>query len=263
MTSVSSSFKMTRQTILELLYNSQASHLGSCLSVIDILDAIYSSINKEFIMNHDLNRDFIIVSKGHCAAAVYSALFHHGLISKEEIATYHSKNSLLHGHVSHKIFGVEHSTGALGHGLSVGVGIAIGKKTKNLSGNIYVVMGDGEIQEGSIWEALMLASTLNLSNLKILIDYNKISSITFTEKVIHTGNLKSRFEGFGVNVYEIDGHDKTEIMKSISNKNNSKPEVIICHTIKGKGISFAENQPIWHYRSLNHEMKEIAFKELE
>ena len=252
-----------RRKIVEILFSSQASHLGSNMSVVEILDSIYGYVDLDLIKLKSEDRDFVIVSKGHCAAAVYSTLNYYGLLSDEDINGYHSTKSLLQGHVSHGVESVEHSTGALGHGLSVAVGIAIGKKSKNIGGNVYVILGDGEIQEGSIWEALMLASSLKLTNLKIFIDNNKISSITETEKVLSTGPIKNRFEGFGLNVFELDGHNRTEITNHLKlPHNNSKPNVFICNTVKGKGISFSENQAIWHYRTLNLEMKQRALGEL-
>ena len=257
------SSKIIRKKIIEILFRSKASHLGSNMSVVEILDTIYDSVDLDLIKLKSIKRDFIIVSKGHCAAAVYSTLNYYGLLSDEDIDRYHLTDSLLQGHVSHGVSSVEHSTGALGHGLSVAVGVAIGKRSKKSSGNVFVILGDGEIQEGSIWEALMLASSLKLSNLKIFIDNNKISSITETEKVLSTGPLKNRFEGFGLNVFELDGHNKLEIDRHLNFPSyNSKPNVFICNTIKGKGVSFSENQPIWHYRTLDLEMKQKALGEL-
>ena len=210
-----------------------------------------------------MDRDRIIVSKGHAAAATYSVMKEFGLISKSTLETYHQRGSLLQGHVSHFVNYVEHSTGALGHGVSVAVGHAIYLKMIKSKSRVLVLCGDGEIQEGSVWEALMLASSLTLTNLKIFIDNNKISSITETEKVLSTGPIKNRFEGFGLNVFELDGHNRTEITNHLKlPHNNSKPNVFICNTVKWKGISFSENQAIWHYRTLNLEMKQRALGEL-
>jgi transketolase len=159
---------------------------------------------------------------------------------------------------------VEHSTGSLGHGLSVGVGHAVAQRSKNSSSRTYVICGDGEIQEGSCWEALMLASTLKLNNLSVFIDYNKISSITHTESVIHTGELWKRFHGMGLEVFEVDGHRIDEIKKAISKSMGATTaSVIICHTVKGKGFSLAENDPLWHYKTLDDKLLKSALKELE
>ena len=254
-----------RRSILKMLYKAGASHLGSGMSAVELLISMFASVNCNKIINHSADRSRILISKGHCAAATYATMAHFGIISFELLNTYHQDGSLLTGHVNHHVVGVEHSTGALGHGLNVGVGCALGLKIKKIyTEKVLVLCGDGEIQEGAIWEGLMFAVHHKLNNLCVLIDNNRISSITRTEEVIDLRPLKNRFEGFGLNTYEVDGHNITEIMQGIKNSEKfDKPTVIICNTIKGKDIPFAEWDPVWHYRSLNEELFNQAMLHLE
>jgi transketolase len=245
-----------RLTILDMLYRAKASHLGSSMSVVEMLVAMYGSAQVEKIRDRAPDRSRIIVSKGHCAAATYATMAHFGIIPMALLDTYHTDRSLLAGHVSHAVRGVEHSTGALGHGINVAVGCAIGLRTRNVGGALALALvGDGEIQEGSVWEALMLASHLKLNNFVALLDNNRISSITDTDKVLDQRPLAQRFAGFGLGVREVNGHDVTAILLAIRELTaGDRPGVIICNTVKGKGVPFAENQPIWHYRSLDDKL---------
>jgi len=257
--------KEIRLKILKLLYSAKASHLGSGMSVVEMLTAIYSLVDIDKIKNNSPDRSRIFVSKGHCACATYSVMNSFGLIDDETLLTYHSNDSLLAGHGSHSVDCVEHSTGALGHGVSVALGAAIGMKTKNYKNNpiSFCLCGDGEIQEGSVWEAFKLAGHLKLNNFIVLVDYNKISSITDTNKVVNLEPLSDKFSSFGFNSVEVDGHNVNSIHEEIVNRNKDKPLALICHTVKGKGISFAENEPIWHYRTLTDELYAQAVKELK
>ena len=253
-----------RRNILRIIHAAQASHLGSSMSVVEMLVAMYSVSDISKIVEKADSRDRIIVSKGHAAAGTYSVMHEFDLMSEETLFTYHKLKSRLQGHVSHGVKHVEHSTGALGHGLSVGVGHAIYLKSKNLDSRVMVLCGDGEIQEGSTWEALMLAATKKLNQLILLVDVNGISSIKGTEEIIHTGNMKDRFTGFGLRVIEVDGHDAIAIQKAIlTSSSGTEPLVILCKTVKGMGVSFAENEPIWHYRSLNDELFSEAMEGLK
>jgi len=255
----------SRRTVIEIIYKAQASHLGSSLSVIEILTAVYSEVDIEKIRSKSPDRDKIILSKGHAAAALYATLYSFGLMSQEQISTYHQVGSSLQGHVSHGVEFVEHSTGALGHGPSVAVGHALAQNILNSNSVTYVICGDGEIQEGSVWEALMYARTKELGNLVLIIDNNGISSITETKNVINYGLLKNSFVGFDLDVHELDGHDLvaiTTLLKQIKDKPGARPHVLICDTVKGKGVSFAESEPIWHYKTLNKEMLHLALGEI-
>ena len=253
----------TRRNILKIIHSAQASHLGSSMSVVEMLISMYSVSDIKKILAGTKDRDRIIVSKGHAAAATYAVMHEFGLMDKETLHTYHQIGSMLQGHVSHGVKYVEHSTGALGHGLSVGVGHAIYLKLKKYDSKVIVLCGDGEIQEGSVWEAVMLATTKKLDNLFLLIDVNGISSIKGTEEIISTGELGDRFKGFGFNVKKVDGHNVGEIRTALTKKvQNSFPTVILCSTVKGKGVSFAEGDPIWHYKSLDDELLTKALKGL-
>lgn len=253
----------SRKNILKIIHAAKASHLGSSMSIVEILVSMYAVSNTTKILAGDKDRDRVIVSKGHAAAATYAVMHEFGLMTKEMLLKYHQKGSLLQGHVSHGVKYVEHSTGALGHGLSVGVGHAIYLKSQGFESKVMVLCGDGEIQEGSVWEAAMLATTKKLNNLFLLVDVNGISSIKGTEEIISTGDLSDRFKGFGFNVKKVNGHDITEITSALEHKNpNSLPTVILCSTVKGKGVSFAENEPVWHYKSLNDELLMKALEEL-
>lgn len=249
-----------RLKVLEMLYQSQASHLGSNMSVIEILCAIYESVDIEKIKLQSPDRSRVLISKGHSAAATYATLFEYGLLQEEILNSYHKEGSYLTGHVSHYVDGVEHSTGALGHGINVAVGCAIAQKSlHHRNCRTYAVLGDGELQEGSVWEALMLACHKKLSNLVILVDKNGISSITKTDDVIDMNPLRQRFEGFGANVVEVNGHCISDIITAINSiKNNKSPNVVICETIKGYNVPFAENDPMWHYKTLSKSNYEDA-----
>jgi transketolase len=217
---------------------------------------MYGTTDVRKIRERAPDRSRIIVSKGHCAAATYATMGHFGIIPMAMLDTYHTDGSLLAGHVSHAVPAVEHSTGALGHGINVAVGCAIGLRSRgNKNALALTLVGDGEIQEGSVWEALMLASHLKLNNFVLLVDNNRISSITNTEKVLDMRPLEARFSGFGLAVRDVDGHDVGAISTAIRELTaGDRAGVVICNTTKGKGVPFAENQPIWHYRSLNDEL---------
>jgi transketolase len=256
--------RRARISIVKMLYSAKASHLGSSMSIVELLVASYATLDIEKIKSKSKFRDRVIVSKGHAAAATYSVMHEFGLIDQDSLDSYHQKGSMLQGHVSHGVSGVEHSTGALGHGLSVGVGHAYYLKTHRSESKVIVICGDGEIQEGSIWEALMFASTKKLGNLILLVDVNEISSIKETEEIINTGNLDDRFRGFGLNVLWVDGHDIKGLINAMGDSEiDASPLVLLCRTTKGKGVDFAENQPIWHYRSLDDDSFSMAMEALK
>lgn len=253
-----------RLRMLKIMHQSGASHIGACLSVVEILLAIYKSVDVNKIRQLASERDRVVVSKGHSAAALYTVLNHFKLLKDEDFATYYRNNSFLGGHVTACVPGVEHSTGALGHGLSVAVGMGVGLKIKKYDSRVYVVVGDGELQEGSNWEAISYASHLKLGNLCLLIDYNKLSGIGKTNECCSLEPLKDRLEAFGFQSFETDGHNLEFIYQIIQKtKNLKKPVAIICHTIKGKGISFMEGNNVWHYRPLNKEDYEKAVQEIK
>ena len=249
-----------RRAVLLMLFNSKAGHLGSNMSMIEILIAIYSSIDCLKLKLKSMDRSRVLVSKGHCAAATFATLSYFEVLERHVLETYHLQGSLLTGHVNHKVQGIEHSTGALGHGINVAVGCALGLRSKQLMNtDVFAVLGDGELQEGSVWEAIMFIAHNNLSNLITLVDNNKISSITATKNVINMMPFREKFESFGLTVFEVDGHQTTEIISAINKiRRLNTPGIIICNTTKGKNIPFAENEAIWHYKTLNDELLEEA-----
>jgi transketolase len=253
-----------RRRAIDMIFAAQASHLGTSMSLIEMLTAVYESIDVERIKRQDDARDRVIVSKGHGAAATYAVMAQFGLLDEATTATYHTNGTKLAGHVSHAVEAVEHSTGALGHGLPVATGVAIGLRSRKFTGSrAFVILGDGELQEGSNWEALMLASHLKLSNLVVMVDNNRISSITTTSDVINMLPLTERFAGFGFATYDVDGHDVAAIKAAIASiAAGNRAGVIVCNTVKGNGVPFAENEPIWHYRSLNKELYQPAIDAL-
>tara|TARA_B100000575_G_C23078200_1_gene621084 strand:+ start:76 stop:882 length:807 start_codon:yes stop_codon:yes gene_type:complete len=258
------SAKAIRKTVLEILKTSKASHLGSNMSVIEILMAVYSSLNTSLIKKNSLNRDRVIISKGHCAAATYAILYHHNIIDRKTLKNFHLDNSLLAGHVSHSVKGVEHSTGALGHGIAVAAGAALGLKAKKNNQTVFTLCGDGELQEGSVWETLLFCGHHRLNNLIILIDYNKIGNINLIKNVVSLEPIKKKFDSFNLNTKIVDGHNykkiKLEILKA---KKQSKTTVLICNTVKGKDVPFAENKAIWAYKSLDQHNYDRAIKYLD
>ena len=244
-----------------MLHRAGASHLGSSLSIVEMLSSMYESVDCNKIRSGTRDRDRIFVSKGHAAAATYAVMAHSGILPMESLETYHLENSALTGHVNHHVPGVEHSTGALGHGLNVAVGCAYGLKNKypTHTPKVLVLCGDGEIQEGSVWEGLMFAAHHSLSNLAVLIDDNQISSITSTHEVLDLRPYRTKLEAFGFSSSEVDGHDVAAMKATIeSGWKDPRPKALVCRTVKGKGVSFAENQPIWHYRTLNDALLEEA-----
>lgn len=249
--------KSIRKSILDMIYITKSSHIGSCFSVVDILNILYAKIldvDPKFSKKSD--RDFLIMSKGHAAAALYSTLAHYGFIPVKELAEYCKNGGRLAGHSNANVPGVELSTGALGHGLSVGCGIALATDK-----NIYVILSDGECDEGAIWEAALFAPHHNLKNLTIIIDYNKIQSFGLTNKVLNLEPFASKWKSFNWEVLEVDGHNYNELDQAFAYR-ASLPKVMIAHTIKGKGVSFMENNLIWHYRSPDEGQYDKAYKEL-
>jgi len=247
-----------------MISKSSAAHAGTCLSEVEILNAVYKCVNKKKIIDHSTDRDRVILSKGHGAAGLYAVMFKHGLLSQEDIDSFFSDGSIMAGHVSHFIENIEHSTGALGHGLSVGLGMAIGSRSKSYNNRIYVILGDGELHEGSNWEAIMYAGHIVAGNLCILIDKNERTMTGMTADECCLDPLASKFNAFHFDCYEIeDGHNESEIVSIINKTADSiKPVAIICNTVKGKGISYMEGNVVWHYRPPKGKDFDKAMEEL-
>ena len=249
---------------VKMTCKSGASHIGAILSLADIMATLYGKILHYNVKNpKDENRDIFILSKGHAGVAQYCALAEIGMIDKKDLEGYYTYGSLLSGHVSHKVRGAEVSTGSLGHGLGLAVGIAYSFKLDKKDNQVYVLMGDGECEEGSVWEAVMLAVQLKLDNLHVIVDRNNMQALGDCKDIIDLNNLEDKFKAFGFNVLSCDGHNFNELVKSLSAKCDNKPSVVVAHTVKGKGVSFMENNILWHYRNPNQEQAEQAIKELE
>jgi transketolase len=250
---------------LKACAKSHASHIGSGLSCADILAALYSgwlNVSPETISDPD--RDRFILSKGHAAAAYYGTLAESGFIPKHYLELYCQDDSPLGGHVHHSVPGVEVSTGSLGHGLPVGVGMAIAGKRAGRNYRVVVLMSDGEMNCGSNWEAIMLASAQKLDNVLAIVDKNGLQAMGRTEDVLPLGDLTQRWTAFGWKAAEIDGHSIAQIEETLTRFPFAPdaPSVIIANTIKGKGVSFMENRLEWHYRSPNEHELAQAIAEL-
>ncbi len=254
-----------RFSIIKMSQETKSPHLASSLSCIDIIATLYDSILKINKANINSNfRDRFILSKGHAAAALYVALEYKNIIYKKELQSYTKFGSLLEEHPSPKLSGVEAATGSLGHGLSIGCGIALASKLIKKKFMTYVLMSDGECNEGSVWEAALFASAKKLSNLCAFVDYNKWQATGKSKEILKLGSLANKFDEFGWNVLEIDGHNHYSISNACKKaiKESSKPTIVIANTIKGKGVSFMEDDNNWHYRIPSNEEVKLAKKEL-
>lgn len=255
--------KKIRLDIIDMVYNAKSGHPGGSLSCTDILVAIYhEKMNLELDENGQ-RIDKFVLSKGHCAPALYAVLSSKGFIPHEDLKTLRKIDSYLEGHPTNKINGIDVSSGSLGQGLSIANGMALSKKLNNQEGYVYVVLGDGEIEEGQVWEACMTANKYALNNVIAFVDYNGLQIDGKIVDVKKVDNLRAKFESFGWNVQEIDGHNMEEICTSIDEaKKSTKPNMIIAKTIKGKGVSFMEDNAGWHGKAPNEEEYNLAIAEL-
>ena len=253
---------LIRCSALKMTSKGKSSHIGSILSCADILAVLYADIINLRQNDSEQEKDHFILSKGHAAAGLYACLSHLNLIDKDLLETHYQDGSVLSGHVSHKFSeNIEVSTGALGHGLPISCGIALRSKIRGNLSRTFCLMSDGELDEGSNWEAFLFANHHNLNNLTIIIDRNNLQSITTTEKTLKLEPLNEKILSFGLKVIYCDGHDHKELFKAFD-LHSDLPTVIIANTIKGKGVSFMENSVLWHYRSPSYEEVNKAFNEL-
>ena len=259
--------KQVRKGIIEQVYSAQSGHPGGALSVADILTVLYfdemnidaNNLNKE-------NRDRFVLSKGHASAALYSVLANKGFFDVEELKCFRNIESNLQGHPDrNKVPGVEMTTGSLGQGLSAANGMAISGKLRNQDYRVYCVLGDGEIEEGQVWEAAMASAHYKLDNLCVIVDNNNLQIDGEIDKVMSSYPIDEKFESFGFEVMNIDGHDIDEIKKAfeVARTIKNKPTAIIAKTIKGKGVSFMENQAGWHGKAPKEDEYIQAMKELD
>ena len=252
-----------RHHAVQMVNRGGSSHIGSVLSITDILSVLYHDVMKFDVEDPKWDkRDRFILSKGHAGAGVYAALAESGFFSKELLKNHYQDGSVFSGHVSHKgIPGVELSTGSLGHGLPVGCGMAYAAKLDEKSHRIFVLMSDGELDEGSNWEALLFAAHHKLNNLTAIIDRNKLQSMKSTEDTLALEPLVDKFKSFGWKVLNIDGHNYEELNQSFIEESKS-PKIIIANTIKGKGVSYMEDSVAWHYKTPMDELFEQAIDEI-
>ncbi|MDF1613090.1 transketolase [Stygiobacter electus] len=258
--------KKIRLKTIEMVYKAKASHVGGALSMVDILAALYSGILKYNPRKPKWNeRDRFLLSKGHACTSLYATLALSGFFDVAELDNYAKDGSIFLSHASHKIQGVELSTGSLGHALPVGCGLALAAKRKNEKHRIFILLSDGELDEGSNWEAILFAPKHNLDNLTIIIDYNKIQSLGNVKDVLDLEPLSGKLKAFNWQTIEIDGHNHEQIFNALSTlpKQKGIPTAIIAHTIKGKGVDFMESKLLWHYKSPNDEDFRNAIKQIE
>ena len=255
-----------RRHAVRMANRGKSSHIGAVLSIADILAVLYGGILRVRPEDPDwADRDRFILSKGHAGAGVYAALAETGFFPVEELRNHYANGSRLSGHVSHKgIPGVEISTGSLGHGLSIGVGMAFAARMDDRRHRVFVLMSDGECDEGSNWEAILFAAHHKLSNLVAIVDYNKIQSLKPVAETLALEPFAGKWRAFGWDVLEADGHDHAALAEAVKvpPRKEGKPLCVIAHTTKGKGVSFMENSVLWHYRSPQGEEYARAMEEL-
>lgn len=257
--------KQIRYKSLEMVYNAKASHVAGALSIADVLAVLYNTVMHIDSKNPDMvDRDYLIYSKGHTCVALYAALALKGFYPEACLNDYGKENSPFISHVSSKIPGVEFSTGSLGHGLPVSCGLALAFKRQLRSNRVFCIVGDGEMDEGSNWEAMLFAAQNHLDNLCLLVDVNKIQAMGETCDIINLENLSDKFSSFGWSCFRIDGNDISNIENALAEfpSKNGNPTAIICDTIKGKGVSFMEGNLRYHYAPPSKDELDIAIKEL-
>jgi len=258
-----------RMDILEEVYNAKSGHIGGAFSIADILTVLYfNEMNIDAKIPDSPDRDRLVLSKGHASAALYAVLAEKGYIDKEELKTFRNIDSNLQGHPDmNKVPGVDMTTGSLGQGLSVANGMALSSKLDSKGYRVYCILGDGELQEGQVWEAAMTAEKYQLDNLCVIVDANELqlTDSTMNVKGINYNDIEQKFRAFGFQTVVIDGHNIESIIRAltIAEMTKGKPTAIICKTIKGKGVSFMENQVDWHGKAPNDEEYEMAVKELK
>lgn len=259
--------RVLRRDIVEMVYRSKAGHIGGDLSVIDILTVLFfHEMNVSPALCMSSRRDRFILSKGHCADALYCVLGQKGFFEKEQaIETFSQFRSPFIGHPNMEVPGVEANTGSLGHGLSIGIGMALSAKMDGAEWRTYVVAGDGEMAEGSNYEGMMAAGHYHLDNLCLTVDCNGLQISGRIQDVMDSRDLAEKFRAFRWNVIEADGHDYAQLCDAYKSARATKgaPTVVLAHTIKGKGISFMEGNPSWHHGTMTEEQYKLAIRELE
>ena len=256
-----------RRDIIEMTFRAgnQGAHAGGSLSLAEILAVLYLGVMKTNASNpEDEVRDRLILSKGHGAMALYSILCQRGFLTHDDVLSYKSENTLVTAHTSrHPERGLEFASGSLGQGLSLGVGVSLGLKLKkNTSSRVFVIHGDGELNEGSVWEAAVSASHYHLENLVAIVDRNRLQYDGATDDVMNMGDLEAKWQSFGWETVNVNGHD-VEMLFDVLSRKQTKPLAVIAETVKGKGVSFMENDAKWHHGRLSRQQYELALSEQE
>lgn len=256
-----------RRAVLEMAYAGSTVHVGCAFSIIEILAVLYR--NHLRYPDNDpqaTERDYLVLSKGHGVMAQYACLHEKGWLPKSDLENYFSDGSKLKGLSDAHVVGCEVTSGSLGHGLSVGVGMALAAKLSPTDQHCYVIVGDGEMNEGPMWEAMLFAKHRALDNLIVIVDENGFQAMGKTSEVLHLGSLQDKFTAFGFETVSIDGHDEAALEQALTNLKKNKdgaPKAIIARTVKGKGVSFMEGENVWHYTRLTQETFGLAMAELE
>ena len=254
-----------RNNSLKMALNAgkNGAHLGGGLSLVEVFATLYGAvISEENINPTNINHDRIIISKGHCVLSYYSVLNEIGLLSNEDIACFETNGSFLHGHATRDVKrGIEFSGGSLGLGLSYAIGVALAGKINKSSYKVYAIVGDGECNEGIVWEAFMSAAHFKLDNFTVIVDSNKLQYDGNVETIMNMGSLKTKLEAFGFYTDEVDGHDVNQLYEAFQHYKLNTPHAIVANTIKGKGVSFMENKKEWHHSVLTLEQYNIAMSE--
>lgn len=255
-----------RKTVVEMAYAGNAVHLGCAFSIIELLSCLY---RRHMRYDHadpaDPSRDYLVLSKGHGVMAQYACLHELGWIEREDIERYFHDGSRLKGLSDAHVAGCEVTAGTLGHGLSVGVGLALAAQRKKTGQKCYALVGDGEINEGPIWEAMLFAAHAKLENLMIIVDANGFQAMGTTDEVMRLGDLNAKFAAFDFDVLSVDGHDMAAIstaIESLEARRNGRPKALVAKTVKGRGVSYMENVNAWHYSRLSPELYAQALREI-
>jgi len=259
--------KKLRQTVLKMAYAGSTVHIGCAFSIVEILAVLYRS-HLNLVNNNpeDPLRDYLVLSKGHGVMAQYACMHELGWLTDDDIQNYFHDGTVLKGLSDAHVKGLEVSSGSLGHGLSIGVGLALAAKRKHTNQRCFAIVGDGEINEGAIWEALLFAAHFELSNLLVIVDKNGYQAMGTTDEVMSLGNIADKFRAFGFETREVNGHDELEldrVIRDLMNLNSKAPRAIVAHTVKGKGVSFMEDDNRWHYTRLNEDTYKSAIAELK
>jgi transketolase len=253
--------KRIRSNIIEMAHRSGSPHVGSCLSVVDIQTALYFNVLR---LEPWENRDIFILSKGHAAMSLYCTLAEKGILNRETIIGYYQNNGTLPAHLDRcPERGIEVSAGSLGHGFNMGLGMAFGFKKKDVDRRVFALIGDGESQEGSIWEGALFGSKLGLDNFTVVMDHNNLQGYGRPTEICSFAPMREKWSAFGWCVLEVDGHDHDALLGAFATDSEHRPKMIIARTTKGKGVSFMEDQLTWHYYIVTDEHRSKALAELQ